>query len=320
MALTSLLVCPEAHSVQVLSRILHDMDITVEACGDLRMAQARINDRHFDALLVDCQNEAAAVALIAHARKTAANNTTVVIALVSGLNDVREVFAKGANFVLHKPISRERAGHSMRAARSLMQSERRIRTRIPVQANTSIAYAGKEDVQAALIDLSEEGIAFQSDTKLPPNCKVYFQFALPGNGSVIRLSGEVMWQDSSGRVGIRFARVPQTSRRALNDWLKVNTASPAEAAPKASDCCRPRLPIAATFRATPAAWEPNSTAPTLRPQLAAPWSTSAPAVATLRPQKLFPAEPRSRLWCARKISDLHFTGKCKARIVALAWE
>jgi CheY-like chemotaxis protein len=234
MSLTSLLVCPEAQSVQVLSRILHDMDITVEACGDLRMAQARINDRHFDALLVDCQNEAAALALIAHARNTAANRTAVVIALVSGLNDVREVFAKGTTFVLHKPISRERASHSMRAARSLMQSERRLRPRIPVQANTSIAYAGKENVPAALVDLSEEGIAFRSDTKLPPYCKVYFQFALPGNGSLIRLSGEVMWQDSSGRVGIRFARVPQTSRRVLNDWLKVNTALPAEAAPTAS--------------------------------------------------------------------------------------
>src|SRR5271157_789452 len=122
----------------------------------------------------------------------------------------------------------------MRAACGLMQRERRTRPRIPLQAQTSIAYAGKEDVPAALVDLSEEGIAFRSDTKLPPCCKVYFQFALPGNGSLIRLSGEVMWQDSSGRVGIRFAHVPQTSRRVLNDWLKVNTASPPEAIPTAS--------------------------------------------------------------------------------------
>jgi hypothetical protein len=64
---------------------------------------------------------------------------------------------------------------------------------------------------------------------LPPYCKVYFQFALPGNASLVRLSGEVMWQDSSGRVGIRFAHVPQTSRRVLNDWLKANPESPPEA-------------------------------------------------------------------------------------------
>jgi c-di-GMP-binding flagellar brake protein YcgR len=153
---------------------------------------------------------------------------------VSGRNEVRGIFAKGANFMLYKPISRERAAHSMRAACGLMQRERRTRPRIPLQAQTSIAYTGKEDVPAALVDLSEDGIAVRSDSKLPPYCKVYFQFALPGNTSLVRLSGEVMWQDSSGRVGIRFAQVPQNSRRVLNDWLQANLPLPSEVAPSAS--------------------------------------------------------------------------------------
>ena len=110
-----------------------------------------------------------------------------------------------------------------------MQSERRTRARIPVQAESSIAYAGKENVPAALVDLSEDGTAFRSDSKLPPYCKVYFQFALPGDTSLVRLSGEVMWQDASGRVGIRFAQVPRGSRRVLNDWLQANLPSGADA-------------------------------------------------------------------------------------------
>jgi CheY-like chemotaxis protein len=232
MGLTSLLVCPDAQPVQVLSRILQDMGIAVEPCGDLRMARARLVDQHFDVFLIDCQDEKAALELIAHARNSSPNKTIVVIAIVSARNEVRDIFAKGASFVLYKPISRERATHSMRSARSLMQNERRVRPRIPVSADASIAYAGKENVPAALIDLSEEGIAFRSDSKLPPCCKVYFQFALPGNSSLIRLSGEVMWQDSSSRVGIRFAHVPQTSRRVLNDWLQANLSS--QALPAAS--------------------------------------------------------------------------------------
>jgi CheY-like chemotaxis protein len=229
MALTSLLVCADAQAVQVLSRILQDLSIEVEPCGDPRMAQARIADRHFDAILVDCQDEQAAMGLIACGRN-AHHQRTVVIAMVSGLNHVREIFAQGANFALYKPISRERAAHSMRAARSLMQRERRVRPRIPVQTNASIDYPGKENVPAALVDLSEEGIAFRSEDKLPPYCKVYLQFALPGNTSQIRLAGEVMWQDSGGRVGIRFAHVPQTSRRVLTGWLQANLASQSEAA------------------------------------------------------------------------------------------
>jgi c-di-GMP-binding flagellar brake protein YcgR len=103
-----------------------------------------------------------------------------------------------------------------------------------VDANASIAYADKEDVPAALVDLNAEGIAFRADGELPPYCKVYFKFALPGDASLIRLAGEVMWQDSSGRVGIRFAKVPQTSRRVLNDWLQANLSCPSEVAPSAS--------------------------------------------------------------------------------------
>ena len=231
MALTSLLVCSDAKAVQVLSRILPDLGIAVEACGNLKMAQARLKDRHYDALLVDCQEEAAAVALIAQIRKRPTSKLTVAIAMVSGENEVSEIFAKGANFVLYKPISRERAAHSMRAARGLMRSERRMRPRIPVQANTSIAYADKENVSAALVDVSEDGIALQSDSPLPPYGKVYFQFALPGSTSLVRLCGEVMWQDSSGRVGIRLAQVPKSSRRLLNDWLQAKASAPSEVNP-----------------------------------------------------------------------------------------
>jgi CheY-like chemotaxis protein len=126
MALTSLLVCSDAQAVLVLRAILEEMGIAAESCGDLRMARARLQDGHYDAVLVDCQNESGAIELIAQARNNFANKTMVVIAIVSGLNDVRAIFAKGANFMLYKPISRERAGHSMRAARGLMQSERRI--------------------------------------------------------------------------------------------------------------------------------------------------------------------------------------------------
>ena len=81
-----------------------------------------------------------------------------------------------------------------------------------------------ENVAATLLDLSEDGLAIQSERRLPPRCKVYFQFNLPGDKSSVRLSGDVVWQDSSGRVGIRFVDVPQTSRRTMNEWIKGSLA------------------------------------------------------------------------------------------------
>lgn len=238
-ALTSLLVCSDAQTAQLLSQILHDLGIWVESCGDPRRARTRLDEQPFDALLVDCQDEPAAVDLIAHARNTSADRTPVTIALANAGGQVRQVFASGVSFVLYKPISRERALHSLEAARTLMLREKRHQPRVPVQAQASLTYAAIEDASAALLDLNESGASIQADQKLPPSCKVYFQFALPGNDSVIRLSGEVMWQDSSGRVGIRFAHVPQVSQRALKGWLQAQLPARAEAGDSASQAPGP---------------------------------------------------------------------------------
>lgn len=221
MTLTSLLVCSDVPTIQVLRGMLQDLGIKVESCGDLSSAAERIEERHYDALLVDCEGRPAAAKLIAQARKSEANKSSVAIAIVGPNDATRDISAQGPNFVLYKPISKERAANSMHAACDLMRYERRIRPRVAVQANTSITYADQENVPAALVDLSDDGIAILSKNKLPPYSKVYFHFVLPGNTSPVRLSGEVMWQDSSGRVGIRFAQVPKTSRRLVNEWLQA---------------------------------------------------------------------------------------------------
>ena len=170
-----------------------------------------------------------AIELIAGVRKSQINRSTLIIALVDGREQVRDIFGQGANFIVYKPVSAERAGSSLRAARGLMAREKRGKFRVSLHAPASITYANAENVAATLLDLSEDGLAIQAERRLPPRCKVYFQFNLPGEKSSVRLSGDVVWQDSSGRVGIRFVDVPQTSRRTMNEWIKSSLARLAEA-------------------------------------------------------------------------------------------
>ena len=233
MSLTSLVVCADSGAVAVLRRILHDLSIAMEHCGDPDTALARLASQAFDALLVDCKDEPAAMELIAQARQTPNNQTVLVVAMVDGHNHVREVFAQGANFILYKPISPERAAASLRAARGLMQRERRRKHRVSVHTPAALDYATIESAPATLVELSENGMGIQSENKLPANAKIYFQFSLPGQNSPVRASGDVVWQDSTGRVGIRFADVPQASRRVLSQWLQANLPHPA-AVPSAS--------------------------------------------------------------------------------------
>src|SRR5438477_956415 len=220
MALTSLVVCADRDAVQVLSHILKDLSIGTEQCANLSAASSRLASQHFDAVVVDCKDQSAAIEFIASVRKLPLNKTTLIIGLVDGREQVRDIFGQGANFVVYKPVSVERAAGSLRAARDLMAREKRTKLRVALHAPASIAYGNAENVAATLLDLSEDGLAIQSERRLPLRCKVYFQFNLPGGKSAVRLSGDVVWQDSSGRVGIRFVDVPQTSRRTLNEWIK----------------------------------------------------------------------------------------------------
>jgi len=228
MRLTSLLMCADAEAVQVLGRVFDGLDVEVECCGDVAMAKARIEARPFAIILVDCLG-AGGAEFVHHIRNSSINNSAVVIALLNAEGEAGKAFAAGANFVLYSPVSRERATHCLRAARSLVRQERRVRPRITVTSSASMAFAGKDEAVAELMDINEFGLGVKTDEKLPPFCKVYFQFSLPGEKSVVRLAGEVMWQDASGRVGIRFANVPPSSRRVLQGWVE-QTLSVAEKA------------------------------------------------------------------------------------------
>ncbi len=221
MALSSLVVCADESTAQVLRRILEELGIAVQHCREASDAQPKLDQERFDAIVIDCEDEAQATKVLCNARSNSLNRATMAVAIVGKENNVRQMFALGINFVLYKPVSEERVWSSFRAARSLMQRERRRSNRVAAHAKVALDYANVENVPATLIDLSEQGTAVQSERKLPPDCRVYFQFALPGHTSTIRLAGEVVWQDSAGRVGMRFVNVPTSSRRVLTNWIKA---------------------------------------------------------------------------------------------------
>lgn len=195
--------------------------MAVECCGDLAAAQARIDEARFDVLLLDCAG-ASALHLISWARRSRANRAALIIAIVDDPSQAAQVFASGANFILYKPVLQEHIAQSRRAIGARPLHERRTWPRRNVDASADISFPAKESVSVMLMDLSEGGAALQTPFPIPSNCKVYFQFFLPGTSGVIRLSGEVVWQ-SSGRAGIRFVSVPQASQRLLKTWLQAHS-------------------------------------------------------------------------------------------------
>jgi CheY-like chemotaxis protein len=223
MTLSSLLVCADEASVQVLKRVLEELGIQVELCPDAVRAAVRVAQERFDLLILDCETQADVVGLLGESRSSRLNDSTLAVAVVSGQENIREIFSLGVNFVLYKPVSHDRALSSLRAAQSVLHRDKRRKSRAPVHTHATIDYAGVQQARATLVDLAEDGMAVNFGKKLPPTCKVYFQFQLPGQTASVRLSGQVVWQDWNGRAGIQFVDVPKSSRKVLQEWMKLNT-------------------------------------------------------------------------------------------------
>jgi CheY-like chemotaxis protein len=222
MTFSVLLVCAEETAISVFRLVLEELGMKVELCADPVRASVRLAQERYNLIVLDCKTKREAIGVLMGSRSSRVNDATLAVVVVDGQESVREMFALGVNFVVYKPVAYERALSSLQAAQNVLYKDKRRKTRATVHAQATVEYASGEQVWATLIDLAEDGMAVTFGTKLPPTSKVYFQFQLPGQKSTVRLSGQVVWQESNGRAGVQFVNVPQTSRRVLSEWLQRN--------------------------------------------------------------------------------------------------
>jgi TonB family protein len=121
MGYTALLFCPEEKTARTVTQVLSELEFTVEACSEPFAAVKKLMGQHFDAVVVDCDNEQNATLLFKSARNSASNQTSLAVAVVEGQAGVAKAFRIGANLVLTKPINIEQAKGTLRVARGLLR-------------------------------------------------------------------------------------------------------------------------------------------------------------------------------------------------------
>jgi len=239
MDLRALVVCPDQDSAALLTLILSELGMAAEHTPSISRGLELLDGQHFDAIVLDYRADQSSEEFFTRLRQSAKNRASMLIAVVDGEFNARPVFGLGANFILYRPLSSDRTRISLRAARNLMRRERRRAPRAAVSSTANVAYPGAPELNAVLTDLSDGGTLIHTANRLPPACKVYFEFALPGQQQLVRLSGEVAWQDARGRSGIRFLDVPQSSRRLMQTWLQQNNVAPPTGRPAQPAACNP---------------------------------------------------------------------------------
>ncbi len=223
MNLTSLLICSDDRALRVLRSVLGELEIDVEHCADLRSAAKELSQRSFGAVIVDCKDERS-FGLLKSVRTGQHNSKSMAIAIIEARTNLQAAFKLGANFVVFKPISTEKAKSSFRAARALMKRERRRSVRLQVKIAAYFRFQNGEGEQVSVTSLSEGGMAVRFGGAPGKRVSlVSFSFALPDTTTVIEATGTIAWQDARNHAGIQFAALPESSLQSLKEWLRLQS-------------------------------------------------------------------------------------------------
>ena len=121
MGYTALLFCPDEKTARTVTQVLSELEFTVDSCIEPFAAVKKLMGQHFDAVVVDCDNEQNATLLFKSARNSASNQASLAVAVVEGQAGVAKAFRIGANLVLTKPINIEQTKGTLRVARGLLR-------------------------------------------------------------------------------------------------------------------------------------------------------------------------------------------------------
>ena len=220
MNLKSLLLCSDEKIVRILRRTLGELDISVEHCASSEIALQHLTRGRYEAIIVDCAGPGAAEVLSV-VRTSPSNQRAVAVAILDPATGLRSAFELGANFILYKPVTAERAKSSFRAARALMKKERRRNTRVPIQI--PVQMSSRESgarFKAQTTDLGEGGLAVSLPRRSKPQGGWELSFTLPGSANALEVHAEFAWEGSGTQVGLRFQDPSPAVAQELREWLE----------------------------------------------------------------------------------------------------
>jgi protein TonB len=131
MGYQALLFCPDEKTARTVTQVLSELDFSVDPCNEPFAAVKKLMAQHFDAIVVDCDNEQNAALLFKGARGSASNQMSLAVAVVEGQAGVAKAFRIGANLVLTKPINMEQAKGTLRVARGLLRKGETAKSAAP---------------------------------------------------------------------------------------------------------------------------------------------------------------------------------------------
>ena len=244
MILRALLVSKDDLTAETLIQVLAQFGVAVDRSSATDVAVTRLAEERFDQVIVDFDADfdgpEGASLLLEGCRHLAGpdRNPPVTIALLHDASQIRSILGAGAHFILTKPIAREQAQNTLRAATALLKRERRQSFRVAVQAPVSIRVDESNTVEGILLDLSAGGMDVLAAKPLPSAAMVRVSFELPDGGAGIEGDAAVAWSTANGQTGLRFLDMDGKMREEMGEWLTARAHEALPEEPDAASQCK----------------------------------------------------------------------------------
>jgi response regulator RpfG family c-di-GMP phosphodiesterase len=219
----TLLFCADAQFLGITRNVLYQLQVTPKIVSNCDAALEMIREHEFDVIIVDWREIDNLGEFLLAVRRSKLNQECVLVAIMRDLLDLRQAFAAGVHFLIHKPASAVQIERCLRAAYCATVVRRRKQHREPVEIVASIRTRMQPLVEVIVVNLSEGGAGLQMSSDMPPlslsaGDEVELHFSLPETGEALRATSTVAWRTAS-RCGLRFSYIPETERLALEQWL-----------------------------------------------------------------------------------------------------
>jgi len=213
-----LLLSNDAAAIGHLSVSMQQLAMSPEVCCEVSAGLVLLNQRKFEAVIVDLQLGDQAKAVLEKIRLSPSNRTAVLFTISDSDAETAAAFKAGTNFVLRRPLSRAEIDRSLRVAYGLIVRERRRYFRCPVEIPAAIYSPGAPAVHGKTLNISEGGVAINTSVSLKPGVQVKVKFTLPDREIHFEAESTVCWC-KEGYLGFQFTSLPPQLASELQEWL-----------------------------------------------------------------------------------------------------
>jgi DNA-binding NarL/FixJ family response regulator len=219
----TLLLCADLQFTGITRNVLNELQVTPKIVSNCDAALAMIQEHEFDVIIVDWREIENLADFLCAVRKSKLNQECVLVAIMRDLLDLRQAFAAGVHFLIHKPASAVQIERCLRAAYCATVVRRRKQHREVVEIVATVSTRSQAFSEATIVNLSEGGVGIKLGSNMPASSlrageEISLRFPLPETGQMLHTTGTVVWRTVQS-CGVRLNYIPEDERPALEQWL-----------------------------------------------------------------------------------------------------